>query len=126
MNIQVTDDASTSWTEFVKEGEKVRAIVIEVNSETQKVSLGLQHSLFSDEILSSPDIKETINSDDDLDGSEVDVEESRELDGTQSESDDDINFESSGAGLDDTGDESIEVRPPLIASRSIANLIWYS
>ena len=45
---QVTDDEGTAWTEFVKEGDKIKAIITEINAETKKVSLGLKPSLFPD------------------------------------------------------------------------------
>lgn len=42
----MTDDEGTAWTEFVHEGDQVKAIVIDINLETKKISLGLKASLF--------------------------------------------------------------------------------
>ncbi|KAM0751109.1 hypothetical protein T439DRAFT_301042 [Meredithblackwellia eburnea MCA 4105] len=43
---KVTDDDDEKWTEVIHEGDKVRAIITDVNLETKKVSFGLKQSLF--------------------------------------------------------------------------------
>ncbi|SCV70668.1 BQ2448_3430 [Microbotryum intermedium] len=45
---KVTDDDKKAWNECVKEGDKVRAVVLDVNQDTKKVSLGLKNSLIEE------------------------------------------------------------------------------
>ncbi|BGP47503.1 rRNA bioproteinsis protein rrp5 [Rhodotorula kratochvilovae] len=43
---KVTDETKGSWKEHVHQGDRVRVVVLDVNLETKKVSLGLKKSLF--------------------------------------------------------------------------------
>ncbi|KAI5476893.1 hypothetical protein MNV49_007065 [Pseudohyphozyma bogoriensis] len=114
---KVTDDESTAWTEFVHEGDKVEAIITDVNVETKKISLGLKKSLFpggdeSEEEEGSEEEDE--DDDDDEEGSdEEEEEEDSEGDvvfGADSD-DDDV------AGAD--SDDEMEIELPVASTSKL-------
>ena len=102
---KVTDDEGTAWTEFVKQGQEVKAVVLDLNAETRKISLGLKKSLFpagqaedddsgdEEDEGSEDDVMEGDDDDDDIDEEEDDEEESidiADLEFDDGESDEDV------------------------------------
>lgn len=118
---KVTDEDKGSWKEHVRSGDKVRAVVLAVDLEAKKVSLGLKKSLFPEGAASedeedddeeeegSDDEEEIIDGasdDDDEDGSEGDdLDMAALLSGAGAGSDDDEEDE------DDEMVDEPEVRP---------------
>lgn len=98
---QVTDNDAIKWTDCVREGQTVRAVVMDVNKATRKVSLGLKRSLFPDDAedteleagsVGSADLSGSDSSDgdevDDLDaGMELDEDEEDEQEEEEKEED---------------------------------------
>ncbi|KAK4705134.1 rRNA biogenesis protein RRP5, partial [Phenoliferia sp. Uapishka_3] len=95
---KVTDDEGTAWTEFVHEGDEVKAIITEINTETKKISLGLKASLFPEGDSSDEDEE---------DGSEDDDEDAEMLDDGMDDSDDDD--EDAEDGSEEESDEDVEI-----------------
>lgn len=62
---KVTDETKGSWKEHVREGDKVKAIVLDLNLETNKISLGLKKSLFPEGELSDKDSENASGDEDD-------------------------------------------------------------
>lgn len=69
---KVTDDEGSDWKESVKEGQAVKVVIMEVNVDKKKVSLGLKRSLFPEDYEGSSD------DDDDEDEDEDDEQEEEE------------------------------------------------
>ena len=95
--MQVTDDEGTAWTEFVHENDHVRAVIIDINVETKKISLALKASLFPEGVEEEDSEDDDEDEDDDeLKGSEGDDDEDEEdeVQGVdEDESDDDVEME---------------------------------
>ena len=62
---KVTDETKGSWKEHAREGDKVKAIVLDLNLETNKISLGLKKSLFPEGELSDDESEDASGDDDD-------------------------------------------------------------
>ncbi|GAA5914525.1 hypothetical protein JCM6882_000408 [Rhodosporidiobolus microsporus] len=104
---KVTDEETGSWKEHVREGQAVKAVVLDVNLETKKVSLGLKKSLFPEGALDSDEEDESDEGgDEDEDEGE---DEDEEMDGEEGDSDEgeDIDLQAllNGAGADDSEEE---------------------
>ncbi|GAA5947174.1 hypothetical protein JCM10213_001449 [Rhodosporidiobolus nylandii] len=101
---KVTDDETGSWKEHVREGQAVKAVVLDVNLETKKVSLGLKRSLFPEGALSDESDEDGEDEDED---EEMEGEEAVELDSDEGE---DIDLQAllagAAAGGPDSEDES--------------------
>ncbi|GAA5925984.1 hypothetical protein JCM3775_005168 [Rhodotorula graminis] len=109
---KVTDDDKGSWKEHVRSGDKVRAVVLAVDLEAKKVSLGLKKSLFpegeasddeedeDEDVGSSAEEEEIADgaSDDEDDEADEDVSEGDELDMAAL-------LSGAGAGSDEDEDE---------------------
>ncbi|GAA6018426.1 hypothetical protein JCM11491_006993 [Sporobolomyces phaffii] len=94
---KVTDEEGADWKALVKEGQHVKAVIMDVNVETKKVSLGLKRSLFPADYEGS--------SDGESDGSDDDNEEEEE-DEDEEEAGDEDDEMAGGEDLDsDEGDE---------------------
>ncbi|GAA5904744.1 Rrp5p [Sporobolomyces salmoneus] len=91
---KVTDKEGADWKESVKEGQAVKVLIMDVNVETKKVSLGLKRSLFPEDYEGSSD------GEDDSDDEDEDQEEENEDD---DEEDDEM--EGEGEFDSDEGDE---------------------
>jgi rRNA biogenesis protein RRP5 len=87
----VTDDESGSWKEHVREGQAVKAVVLDVNLETKKVSLGLKKSLFPEGAVD--------DSDEEMDGENDDEEDEDDLEAI---------LAGAAAGGDDSEEDSEE------------------
>lgn len=97
---KVTDDEGTAWTEFVKQGKEVKAVVLDVNVETRKISLGLKKSLFP---VGEDDEGE--ESEEEEEGSEDDV-----MEGDDDDDDDDEDIDIADLEFDDgESDEDAEM-----------------
>lgn len=100
---KITDETTGSWKEHVREGQAVKAVVLDVNLETKKVSLGLKKSLFPEGAAAE--------SDEEMDGGEVEDEdeEDEELDSDEGE---DLDLEAilkgANAGEGESEDDSEE------------------
>jgi len=90
---QVTDEEGADWKELVKEGQQVKAVIMDVNLESKKVSLGLKRSLFPEDYEGSSDGE-------DLSEDEDDEEE---------EGEDDDEMEGEGEGADSDEGEEIDL-----------------
>ncbi|GAA5859805.1 hypothetical protein JCM8547_007035 [Rhodosporidiobolus lusitaniae] len=111
---KVTDDESVSWKETVREGKEVKVVVLDVNLETKKVSLGLKKSLFPEgEADESDDEDEDDDDDEDEEMVDDDDEEGVELDSDEGE---DVEALLKGAAAgheseeDDSGEEDFEMQ----------------
>ncbi|GAA6020638.1 hypothetical protein JCM10207_007806 [Rhodosporidiobolus poonsookiae] len=98
---KVTDDESGSWKEHVREGQQVKAVVLDVNLETKKVSLGLKKSLFPEGAIESSD-EEDEDEDEEMAGEE---DEDEELDSDEGE---DVDLQALLAGAAAGGADSDE------------------
>ncbi|BGP31459.1 rRNA bioproteinsis protein rrp5 [Rhodotorula toruloides] len=67
---KIVDDEKRSWKEVVREGQKVKAVVLSVDLEKKKLSLGLKKSLFPE-----GEASEDEDEDDKMVGEELDDEE---------------------------------------------------
>lgn len=103
--IQVTDDEGTAWTEFVHEGDQVKAIVIDINLETKKISLGLKASLFPQGASDDEDEDEDEDHSDGSDDGELDGDEELE-DG--SDDGQDIEFDDGESAEDSDGEMEVD------------------
>lgn len=127
---KVTDDEGTAWTEFVKQGKEVKAVVLDVNAETRKISLGLKKSLFpagqvdddndddesaeeasEDEVMQGDDDDEDEDEDDEVDIADLDFDDGESDEDAEME--DEVSF-AAGATLASDTDVS---RHPADASR---------
>lgn len=107
---KVTDETKGSWKEHVREGDKVKAIVLDVNLETNKISLGLKKSLFPEAEQSDDDEAEDQSGEDDDEEEEmVGSEESGDEEGlaVDSEEGEDVDLEAllQSAGVNGSDDD---------------------
>ncbi|GAA5986306.1 hypothetical protein JCM10908_003698 [Rhodotorula pacifica] len=112
---KVTDETKGSWKEHVREGDKVKAIVLDLNLETNKISLGLKKSLFPEDERSDDDDVDDASGDEEEDDDEEemlaaeDSEHEEEL-AIDSDGGEDVDLEallkSAGAGGSDEEDAS--------------------
>lgn len=77
--MQITDEEGADWKELVKEGQQVKAVIMDVNLESKKVSLGLKRSLFPEDYEGSSDGEDL--SDDDDEDEEENEEDDQEMEG---------------------------------------------
>jgi rRNA biogenesis protein RRP5 len=109
--VQVTDDEGTAWTEFVHENDAVKAVIIDINVETKKISLALKPSLFPEGVEDTED-EDDDEEDDDEDDDEDEDEEEVEQSAFQDESEDeDVEMEVSSSPTADCS-TSLTLRPP--------------
>ncbi|GAA5841896.1 hypothetical protein JCM11251_005414 [Rhodosporidiobolus azoricus] len=119
---KVTDDETGSWKEHVREGQTVKAVVLDINLETKKVSLGLKKSLFPEGALESEDEAESDeegDEDEEMDGEEGDSDEGEDLD---------LQAILNGAGAEDSEEdeedeeEDVEMGEPEVPVASTSKL----
>ncbi|GAA5993423.1 hypothetical protein JCM5350_006876 [Sporobolomyces pararoseus] len=77
---KVTDEEGADWKESVKEGQAVKAVIMDVNLETKKVSLGLKRSLFPEDYEGSSDGEE-LSDEDEEEEDDAEDDEDEEMDG---------------------------------------------
>lgn len=99
---KVTDDTKGSWKEAVREGDKVKAVVLDVNLETKKISLGLKKSLF-------PEGEE---SDEEEESDEQDGEDEEEM----IQDDDEDSEGEEGLAVDSDGGDDVDLEALLRAA----------
>ncbi|KAM0789071.1 hypothetical protein ACM66B_003134 [Microbotryomycetes sp. NB124-2] len=87
---KVTDDENVSWTTAVREGDRVRALVTDVDMTAKKVSLALKPSMLAEEGKAEP------GSDSESEGAESDEEDEGD-----SDEDDVLRLMASGSEADD-------------------------
>lgn len=83
---KVTDEEGADWKEHVKEGQQVKALIMDVNLDTKKVSLGLKRSLFPEDFEGSSD-GEDESDDNEEEEDEEEEGEDEEMDGEGEDSD---------------------------------------
>ncbi|GAA5976182.1 hypothetical protein JCM11641_001071 [Rhodosporidiobolus odoratus] len=132
---KVTDDESGSWKEHVREGQSVKVVVLDVNLETKKVSLGLKRSLFPEGALPSEDEE----SDEDGEEDEDEVMQAGEEDELDSDEGEDVDLEAllkqaaAGGSDEDDSEDDVEMQieapvastsklPPVSSTKSAAPL----
>ncbi|GJN89500.1 hypothetical protein Rhopal_002487-T1 [Rhodotorula paludigena] len=93
---KVTDETSGSWKEHVRSGDKVKAVVLDVNLETKKLSLGLKKSLFPEG---------EVSDEDDEDEEEEGDDEEEVIGGLEDEEDGDEDEHDEGAADSDEGED---------------------
>ncbi|GAA6036062.1 hypothetical protein JCM8097_006594 [Rhodosporidiobolus ruineniae] len=108
---KVTDDETGSWKEKVREGDNVQAVVLDVNLETKKVSLGLKKSLFPEGALS--DAEDEDESDEEGEDAEMGVEGEDEYEDEDDAEGEDVDLEAllkqaAAQGSDDEEDSEEE------------------
>ncbi|GAA6057842.1 hypothetical protein JCM3770_000609 [Rhodotorula araucariae] len=103
---KVTDATTGSWKEHVHQGDRVRVVVLDVNLETKKVSLGLKKSLFPEGEASDAEDKDEDESED----GEEDVVDgmSEDEEGSGDEVDLQALLNGAGAGSDDGEEDEDE------------------
>lgn len=97
---KVTDDEGTAWTEFVRAGKQVKAVILDVNVETRKISLGLKKSLFP----AGADEEESGDDDDDEED-EDELMEGDDDDENEDDEDDDDEIDVNGIEFDSGSDD---------------------
>lgn len=113
---KVSDETSGSWKEHVRSGDKVKAVVLDVNLETKKLSLGLKKSLFPEGEVPDEDDEDEEEGDEEeeviggLDAEEEDDDEDDEdeEDAAASDEGEEIDLQAmlNGAGVsEDSGDD---------------------
>ncbi|KAL8286763.1 hypothetical protein RQP46_004291 [Phenoliferia psychrophenolica] len=118
---KVTDDEGTAWTEFVHEGDKVKAIITEINTETNKISLGLKSSLFPEG--DSDDDEESGSEDGSEDEEMDDGEDDDSEDDEQDDGEDDDDMEAlANASDSDVEFEDREVEIPVASTSKLASV----
>jgi rRNA biogenesis protein RRP5 len=111
---KVTDETKGSWKEHVREGDKVKAVILDLNLETNKISLGLKKSLFPVGE-ASDDESEAASGDDDSEEEEEEAmlaaedsdEEGLAIDTDEGE-DVDLDALLQAAGKDDSDDDDVD------------------
>ncbi|GAA5868775.1 hypothetical protein JCM3774_003888 [Rhodotorula dairenensis] len=106
---KVTDETKGSWKEHVREGDKVKAVVLDVNLETNKISLGLKKSLFPEDEQSDEDDVGSQSGEDDGEEEEemLASEGSDDEEGLDSDEGEDVDLEAllQSAGVDASADD---------------------
>ncbi|KDE07886.1 hypothetical protein MVLG_01797 [Microbotryum lychnidis-dioicae p1A1 Lamole] len=97
---KVTDQDKKAWNECVKEGDKVHAVVLDVNQDTKKVSLGLKSSLIEESQL------KTATDEDDEEEERNDGHEDEDKDADDDDDDDDDDNDEDGRAGSDAISES--------------------
>ncbi|GAA5941768.1 Rrp5p [Sporobolomyces koalae] len=124
---KVTDKEGADWKECVKEGQKVKAIIMEVDVDKKKVSLGLKRSLFPADYEGSSDEEES-DDDEELEEEEQedDDDEMAEQDGEDSDEDDEVDhaalLQSQGGDSDsdvEMDDEDEEPSAPVASTSKL-------
>ncbi|GAA5875823.1 hypothetical protein JCM1840_003525 [Sporobolomyces johnsonii] len=113
---KVTDEETENWKEHVKEGEHVKAVVLDVNLEMKKVSLGLKRSLFPEDYEDSgsdeeDDDEEEGEEDEDEDDDDEEMDGAAEADSDEGE-DLDLNALLQRAGESDESDVEMDDAEP--------------
>ncbi|SCZ99428.1 BZ3500_MvSof-1268-A1-R1_Chr7-2g09528 [Microbotryum saponariae] len=101
---KVTDDDKKAWNECVKEGDMVHAVVLDVNQDTKKVSLGLKSSLIEESWLKTA----TDEDDEDEERNDEYEDEDEEADDDDDDDDDD-RAESDDISESESSDDDPEV-----------------
>jgi hypothetical protein len=100
--LQVTDDEGTAWTEFVHEGDVVKAIILDINLESKKISLGLKPSLLPES--ASDDEDESDDDEEEEDGMDEDGEDDDEDDDDDEDGEEELD-DGSDVEMDDGEDK---------------------
>jgi len=104
---KVTDDEDADWTECIKPGDSVRCIVMDVNKETKKISLGVKHSLFENAEVDNEESEEDEDEEEleELEGDEDDEEEEEDAEMGEEDDEEDDSDAVMGEVDFDSGDE---------------------
>lgn len=101
------DDGKRSWKEVVREGQKVRAVVLSVDLEKKKLSLGLKKSLFPEGQASDEEEED----EDEVEGEDLEDEEEEMVSADEED-------EEEGEGGESDEDESVDLQAMLAQAQA--------
>lgn len=128
--MQVTDEEGADWKESVKEGQAVKAVIMDVNLETKKVSLGLKRSLFPEDYEGSSD-EEELSDEDEEEEDDAEDDEDEEMDGegeVDSDEGDEIDLAAllkAQGGDDSDSDAEMEDEEPAVSICLPSCSVWH-